>query len=156
MDDFDFVIIGAGAAGEAAAHEARRRGASAAIIERELFGGSCPFWACMPSKSLLHAARIHKLGGDYEWPRPSDRRDWMISREHRDWPDDASHVRSLTEAGAEALRGEATIAGPGVVRVALVDGGNREIRGRNLVIAVGTYSTIPDLPGLGVASAAPL
>jgi flavin-dependent dehydrogenase len=45
MDPFDFVIIGAGAGGEAAAHEARRLGASVAIVDRELFGGSCPFWA---------------------------------------------------------------------------------------------------------------
>jgi dihydrolipoamide dehydrogenase len=52
----DFVVIGAGAAGEAAAHEARRRGASVTVVERELLGGSCPFWACMPSKTLLHAA----------------------------------------------------------------------------------------------------
>jgi len=64
MDHFDFVIIGAGAAGEAAAYEARRRGASVAIVDRELFGGSCPFWACMPSKSLLHAAGVHAIGGD--------------------------------------------------------------------------------------------
>jgi thioredoxin reductase len=44
----DLVIIGAGEAGQAAAHLARRKGASVAIIYRELFGGSCPFWACMP------------------------------------------------------------------------------------------------------------
>jgi dihydrolipoamide dehydrogenase len=56
MDRFDFVVIGAGAAGEAAAHAARERGASVAVVERELFGGSCSFWACIPSKSLLHAA----------------------------------------------------------------------------------------------------
>lgn len=74
MDQFDFVIIGAGAGGEAAAHEARRRGATVAVVDRELFGGSCPFWACMPSKTLLHAAGIHAVGGDYPWPKASDRR----------------------------------------------------------------------------------
>ena len=63
---FDFVIVGAGAGGESAAHEARRRGATVAIIDRELFGGSCPFWACVPSKSLLHAAAVHAKG---EWLR---------------------------------------------------------------------------------------
>ena len=49
------------AAGEAAAYEARRLGASVAVVDRELFGGSCPFWACMPSKALLHAAAV--VGG---------------------------------------------------------------------------------------------
>ena len=53
---FDLVVIGAGAAGEAAAHYARARDASVAVVDRGLFGGSCPFWACMPSKALLHAA----------------------------------------------------------------------------------------------------
>jgi dihydrolipoamide dehydrogenase len=147
MDQFDFVIIGAGGAGEAAAHEARRRGATVAIIDRELFGGSCPFWACMPSKTLLHAAGVHAAGGDYPWSRASDRRDYMINREQRDWPDDGGHVRSLAGEGAEVIRGEARITGPGSVRVRLADGGEREVRGRFIVVAVGTNSTIPDLPG---------
>jgi pyruvate/2-oxoglutarate dehydrogenase complex dihydrolipoamide dehydrogenase (E3) component len=77
---FDFVIIGAGASGEAAAHLARARGASVAIIDRDLFGGSCPFWACMPSKTLLHAAEVKAHGGDYPWQKASDRRDYMINR----------------------------------------------------------------------------
>lgn len=148
MDHFDFVIIGAGGAGEAAAHEARRRGASVAIVDRELFGGSCPFWACMPSKTLLHAAGIHTIGGDYPWPRASDRRDYMINRIERSWPDDGGHVRSLEGAGAEVIRGEATVVGPGRVRVERSDGGRRELRGRFVVVAVGTNSTVADLPGL--------
>ena len=68
MDRFDFVVIGAGAAGEAAANMARRRGASVAIVDRDLIGGSCSFWACIPSKSLLHSAAVHAGGGDYPWP----------------------------------------------------------------------------------------
>jgi dihydrolipoamide dehydrogenase len=148
MDQFDFVIIGGGGAGEAAAHEARRRGATVAIIDRELFGGSCPFWACMPSKTLLHAASIHAAGGEYPWPKASDRRDYMINREQRDWPDDGGHTHSLAGAGAEVIRGEARITGPGSVRVRLPDGGDREVRGRFIVIAVGTNATIPDLPGI--------
>jgi len=55
MDRYDLVIVGAGAAGEAAAYQAREQGASVAIVERDLFGGGCPYWQCMPSKSLLHA-----------------------------------------------------------------------------------------------------
>lgn len=148
MDQFDLVIIGAGAGGEAAAHEARRRGATVAVVDRELFGGSCPFWACMPSKTLLYASGIHAVGGDYPWPKASDRRDYMINREGRDWPDDGGHVRSLEAAGAEVVRGTARVAGPGAVDVRLAGGGSRAISGRNLIIAVGTHPTIPDLPGL--------
>ena len=90
QDTFDFVIIGAGSAGEAALELARERGASVAIIERDLCGGSCAFWACMPSKSLLHAAAVHHAGGDFGWQKASDFRDYMINREDIDYPSDAA------------------------------------------------------------------
>jgi pyruvate/2-oxoglutarate dehydrogenase complex dihydrolipoamide dehydrogenase (E3) component len=96
---FDLVVIGAGAAGEAAAHYARARDASVAIVDRGLFGGSCPFWACMPSKALLHAAAIHHGGGDYPWSRASDFRDYMINREGTDQPDDSGHVTPWRKPG---------------------------------------------------------
>jgi dihydrolipoamide dehydrogenase len=147
---YDFLIIGAGAAGEAAAHEAARRGASVAIVDKELYGGSCPFWACMPSKALLHAALIHARGGGYDWQKASAFRDYIINREGIDWPNDGGHVERLTKAGAEVVRGTARIIGPGAVSVRPAEGGGgeRELRGRNLVIAVGTASAVPDLPGL--------
>src|SRR5438034_6679117 len=56
MDTFDLIVIGAGPAGEAAAYAGAELGASVAVIEHDLFGGECPFWACMPSKTLLSAA----------------------------------------------------------------------------------------------------
>jgi len=59
METFDFVVIGAGPAGEAAANEARAHGASVAVVDRRWFGGSCPHIGCIPSKSLLHAAARH-------------------------------------------------------------------------------------------------
>jgi len=117
MDRYDLVIIGAGAAGEAAAHKGRELGASVAIIDRALFGGSCPFWACMPSKALLHAAAVHHAGGAYPWSKASDFRDYMINRTDREDPDDSGHVKSLESAGATVIRGSATLDGPGRVRV---------------------------------------
>jgi pyruvate/2-oxoglutarate dehydrogenase complex dihydrolipoamide dehydrogenase (E3) component len=147
MDRFDFVVIGAGASGEAAAHYARGRGASVAIVDRALFGGSCPFWACMPSKALLHAAAVHHIGGDYPWKKASDFRDYMINREGTDEPDDSGHVSSLEKAGATVIRGTASIAGPGRVRV----DGERELEAGAIVLAVGSVSRVPDLPGLGEA-----
>lgn len=148
MDAFDFVIVGAGAAGEAAAFLALGRGASVAIVDRDLFGGSCPFWACLPSKVLLHAAGIHAIGGDYPWTRASARRDWMINREGLPYPSDAGHVRRLADAGAEVVRGEARLAGPGAVHVRQAGGGERDLRGRFIVVAVGTRGSVPDIAGL--------
>jgi pyruvate/2-oxoglutarate dehydrogenase complex dihydrolipoamide dehydrogenase (E3) component len=146
MDRFDIVVIGAGAAGEAAAHYARSRDASVAVIDRALFGGSCPFWACMPSKALLHAAAVHHAGGDYPWSRASDFRDYMINREGTDAPDDSGHVRQLEEAGATVIRGSASLDGPGCVRV-----GDRVIEAGSVILAIGSVSRVPDLPGLAEA-----
>ncbi len=147
---FDFVVIGAGASGEAAANYALRRGASVAIVDRDLFGGSCAFWGCMPSKTLLHAADVRAHGGEYPWQRASDRRDYMIVREGRDYPDDGGHVRDLERAGATVVRGAARIAGPGRIEVSH-DGMRRTLDARHIVIAVGSKGKIPPLPGLAEA-----
>lgn len=147
---FDLVIIGAGEAGQAAAHLARHRGASVAVVERELFGGSCPYWACMPSKALLHAASAHASGGDYPWPRASNFRDWMIVREQpREWPDDSSHVKSLEKAGATVFRGSGRLDGPGRVVVESEGHEPEAIEAKAILIAVGSNATIPnDIEGL--------
>src|SRR3954447_20669451 len=151
MDDrFDFVIIGTGAAGEAAGHLAASRGASVAVVDRELVGGSCAFWACMPSRSLPHAAGFPLLQPSNAWPEASDRRDWMINREHIDWPNDASHVKAFEDDGVVVLRGEAHIEGPGRVSVSSGPAGreSRMLTTKNIVVAIGTNSTIPPIPGL--------
>ncbi len=144
---YDFAIIGAGPAGEAAAYLARKRGASVAIIDSDLFGGSCPFWACMPSKTLLHAATVHARGGEYDWDRASARRDYMISREGTEYPSDAGHVSGLESAGADVYRGTGRIARPGLIEVSH-DGRQHTLAARHIIIAVGSSSTIPDIDGL--------
>ncbi len=148
MDRFDFVIIGAGPGGEAAANEARARGATVAIVDRDLFGGSCPHWGCIPSKTLLHAAAEHAGGADYPWPRASARRDYMINRVDRDYPDDSGHVRDLEKVGAVTYRGEASVAGPGRV-VVRHDGASHELEATTIVIAIGSATKVPPIDGIG-------
>ncbi len=147
MDRFDLVIIGAGPAGEAAALKARSFGASAAIVDRDLFGGACPFFACMPSKSLLHSAAVHSGGGEYPWPKASARRDYMISREGTDYPDDSRHFADLEKAGAVPMRGSARLDGPGRVVVSH-DDVDHTLEAGAVIIAVGSTSKVPELPGL--------
>ncbi len=147
MDQFDFVIIGAGPAGEAAAYEARTRGASVAVVDRDLFGGSCPFWGCVPSKALLHSAARHADGADYDWARASARRDYMINREETDYPSDAGHVKGLEKAGATVVRGIAALDGPGRV-VVRHDGATHELGASHVVIAVGSDTKIPPIEGI--------
>lgn len=151
QDRFDFVVVGAGAAGEAAAHLALDRGASVAIVERDLFGGSCAYWACMPSKALLHAASIHRLGGDYPWRRAAEFRDWMINRDpETGYPDDSRHVTDIEDKGGVAIRGSAKVRGPGEVEVTEreADDGTRLLTANHIVLAVGSSSRIPPIEGL--------
>jgi pyruvate/2-oxoglutarate dehydrogenase complex dihydrolipoamide dehydrogenase (E3) component len=147
---FDIVVIGAGASGEAAAHYAAKRGARVAVIDRDLFGGSCPFWACMPSKALLHAAAVRAGGGDFSWTRASDFRDWIINRVGIDYPEDRSHVESLEKAGAVVFRGEARILGRGAVEVRH-DGRVHSLATRDIIVAVGSRSKVPTVEGLAEA-----
>ena len=149
MDTHDFVIIGAGPAGEAAAHKARDLGATVAIIDRRWFGGSCPHVGCLPSKSLLaDAARHHANATAVEWPHASSHRDFMVNRApDAPEPDDSSHVSALTKSGAVTYRGSGTIAGRGRVTIRH-DDASHELAGTNIVIAVGSVSKRPQIDGL--------
>jgi dihydrolipoamide dehydrogenase len=145
---FDFVVIGAGPAGEAAVHKARALGASVAVVDKRWFGGSCPHIGCVPSKSLLHGADVHAKGGDYPWSRASERRDYMVNRAAgAPEPDDASHVKALEDDGAVVYRGSGRIVGRGRVEVAH-DGTTHQLEADNVVIAVGSTSKVPPIEGL--------
>jgi pyruvate/2-oxoglutarate dehydrogenase complex dihydrolipoamide dehydrogenase (E3) component len=148
-DDFDLLVIGAGPAGEATAHKARQLGATVAVVDRRWFGGSCPHIGCLPSKALLHGAAEHRSNpARYEWPRASKHRDFMVNRPaDAAEPDDASHVRSLEEAGAVVYRGDGRIVGRGRVAVTH-DGTRHELQGANVVVAVGSHSRPIRIPGI--------
>jgi pyruvate/2-oxoglutarate dehydrogenase complex dihydrolipoamide dehydrogenase (E3) component len=149
VDRFDFVIAGAGPAGEAAANKARERGASVAIVDRGWFGGSCPHIGCIPSKSLLNSAARHAANpAAYDWPRASARRDYMVNRSpNADEPDDSSHVSALEKAGAVPYRGTARIVGRG--RVEIRNGDEvQTVEAANVIVAVGSVSKTPPIPGL--------
>ncbi len=145
--DLDIIVIGGGAAGEAAGFAAGAIGAPAVLVERDLVGGSCPFWACMPSKTLLNSAAHRACDPTYEWSRASARRDWMISREEIDYPDDGGHVRRMEAAGTRVIKGEARITGPGAVEVR-TDAGVESLSASNVIVAAGSEPFVPPIPGI--------
>ena len=149
METFDFIIIGAGPGGEAAAFKARQRGATVAIVDRHWFGGSCPHIGCLPSKALLYSASRHAANpADYPWPRASAHRDFMINRAaDAPEPDDSSHEKRLRDAGALTYRGTARIVDRGEVEVRHDDATHR-LSGRNIIVAVGSSSKLPPVPGI--------
>lgn len=118
-------------------------------MEKDLVGGSCAHWACMPSKALLHAADVRAKGGEYPWPKASAFRDYMINRTDRDYPDDSSHARGHERHGVVVVRGTARLNGKSRVDVTATNGAKRTLEARRAVIvATGSRAKVPPIPGL--------
>jgi pyruvate/2-oxoglutarate dehydrogenase complex dihydrolipoamide dehydrogenase (E3) component len=145
-DRFDAVVIGAGPGGRGVARRLAKAGRRAAVVEDELVGGECPFWACIPSKALLRPAEArgetaHVAGLErpaLHWDEVARYRDYMVSGH-----DDTKKTKALTDAGIEVVRGRARLEGPGRVRA-----GERTLQAEHVVIATGTTSAIPPIDGL--------
>jgi dihydrolipoamide dehydrogenase len=143
---FDAVVIGAGPGGRRAARGLAGAGRRVALVEDELVGGECPFWACIPSKTLLRPVEArgeaaHVPGLDppaIHWDEVARYRDYMVS-DH----DDSKKAESISDAGIELVRGRGRLDGPGRVVA-----GDRELRAERIVLAPGTTSAIPPVDGL--------
>lgn len=152
---YDVVVLGAGPVGENVADRARAAGLSTAVVESELVGGECSYWACMPSKALLRpviaqadARRLpgllESVQGPLDAPAVLARRDEYTSH----WKDDGQ-VSWLESIGADLYRGQGRLAGPRRVTVTGPDGTERVLTARHAVaVCTGTRAALPDLPGL--------
>jgi dihydrolipoamide dehydrogenase len=152
---YDVVVLGAGPVGENVADPARAGGLSTAVVESELVGGECSYWACMPSKALLRpviaradARRVPGLRqavqGPLDAPAVLAHRDYYTSH----WKDDGQ-VGWIESIGADLYRGHGRLAGPRTVTVTAPDGTVTTLTARHAVaVCTGTRAALPDLPGL--------
>ncbi|MBT8216697.1 MAG: NAD(P)/FAD-dependent oxidoreductase [Acidimicrobiia bacterium] len=159
MTTFDVIVIGAGPAGENAAARAASHGLRTAIVERELAGGECSYWACMPSKALLRPgealAAVRRVPGaaaavtgDIDVPAVFERRDALAANF-----DDAGQVTWITDHGVEFLRGHGRLDGQWTVLVTTDEGSTSSYAAtRAVVIATGTGAFLPPVPGLSEIS----
>lgn len=146
---FDAIIIGMGPGGEVAASQLLAAGKRVAVVERELIGGECAYWACIPSKTLLRPAEARGEvdraagvdGAQLDWPSTREYRDYMIRH-----LDDGNQVAGYEKAGAAVLKGAARITGPGTVHVDA-----RQLSAEHLLIATGSDAAIPPIEGLDQA-----
>ena len=155
---FDVVVIGAGPVGENVADRATRGGLTVAIVEAELVGGECSYWACMPSKALLRpgqargealavAGARQAVTGDLDAAAVLARRDSFASN----W-DDSGQVEWLKGAGVALYRGHGRLAGPRRVDVEGPDGETTGlVAGHAVVIATGSGAAIPRVDGIEAA-----
>ncbi|HET7311033.1 MAG TPA: NAD(P)/FAD-dependent oxidoreductase [Mycobacteriales bacterium] len=158
MDNYDVIVLGAGPAGETAAGRAAGHGLSVAIVERELVGGECSYWGCMPSKTLLRpgdviaAARrvpgaAAAVTGSIDVAAALSRRDWMVS----DY-DDNGQLPWLADNTIDLVRGHARLAGERTVDVSTADGDVRRLTAaKAVVLATGTVPFVPPVTGLAEA-----
>jgi pyruvate/2-oxoglutarate dehydrogenase complex dihydrolipoamide dehydrogenase (E3) component len=153
MTDYDLIVIGAGPVGENVADYARKHGVSVAIVESELVGGECSYWACMPSKALLrsgHALRaVQRLDGARQAVTGELDVQAVLSRRTvftENWKDDGQ-VSWLESAGIALLRGHARLTGRGTIEI---DG--RTYTAKAIAVATGSVPVLPDIPGLADSS----
>ncbi len=151
------LIIGSGESGKYLAWTLGKLGQKTAVVERALIGGSCPNIACLPSKNVIHSAKVFSLvkrgeefgvvtgpvkldmGGVYR------RKKAMVDSEKQ------AHLNFYNASGAELIMGTASFTGSKTVEVKLNDGSTRSLRGERVFLNLGTHAVIPKVPGLAEA-----
>jgi len=153
-EEYDLVILGSGAGGKLAAWTYSKQGHRVAVIERKYIGGSCPNIACLPSKNIIHSAKvatyfgranefgITSKGFAIEMSGVRDRKRRMVSGLVD------AHLKNYKSSGAELILGSGRFVGPKTLEAALPDGTTRQLRGTNVIIDTGTRAALEPIPGL--------
>ena len=143
-EEFDFVILGSGAPGKLLAWTLGSQGKRVAVVERRYVGGSCPNIACLPSKNVIHTAKVasyFRQGAEFGIAAGDWKIKMAVVRDRKRTMVDglvAMHLKKYRESGAELVMGNGRFVAPKTIEVALNAGGSRTLRGQNVVINTGS------------------
>src|SRR6266404_5641503 len=159
-EEYDLVILGGGTGGTIAAWTFAGQGQRVAVIERKYVGGSCQNIACMPSKNIIHSAKVAsylRRSEEFGMAKRDFTVDMRVVRERKrrmvsGWND--VYLENYKKTGAEFILGFGRFIGAKTLEAKLADGRTRQLRGSNVIINTGTHAAIEPIPGL--ADAEPL
>jgi len=157
VEEYDLVILGGGTGGTVAAWTFASEGQRVAVIERKYVGGSCPNIACLPSKNIIHSAKVasyFRRSEEFGIPKRNFAVDMRAVRERKrrmvsHWND--VYLENYKKSGAEFILGSGRFVGPSTIETILPDGTTRQLRGRNVIINTGTRAARESVPGLAEA-----
>ena len=157
LEEFDLVILGGGTGSTIAAWTFAGEGKRVAVVERKYIGGSCPNIACLPSKNIIHSAKVVDYfrrskefgiahdGFTIEMTGVRDRKRKMVIGLNE------MYMENYRKTGAEFILGTGRFVAPRTVEAALPDGGIRQLRGTNVIVSTGTRASLEPIPGLAEA-----
>jgi pyruvate/2-oxoglutarate dehydrogenase complex dihydrolipoamide dehydrogenase (E3) component len=157
-EEYDLVVLGSGEAGKYIAWNIAVQGQRVAVIERRYVGGSCPNIACLPSKNIIHSAKVVSLlrkGTEFGVRSVEATVDMTAVRARKRAMVDGlieMHRGKYEASGTELVMGHGKFIGPRTIEIVLNDGGTRTLRGKNVIISTGSRSTLPAISGLWEAA----
>jgi pyruvate/2-oxoglutarate dehydrogenase complex dihydrolipoamide dehydrogenase (E3) component len=154
VEEYDLVILGSGEGSKYVAWTLAKQGQRVAVIEREYIGGSCPNIACLPSKNIIHSAKVasyFRRSEEFGIVNDGYAIDMTVVRERKRTMVKGLvdiHVDNFKKSGSELVMGSGKFIAPRTLEVTLADGGTRYLRGANVIIGTGTRATLEPIPGL--------
>src|SRR4051812_31948656 len=155
---YDFVILGSGEAGKYLAWTLGKKGKRVVVVEREYIGGSCPNIACLPSKNVIHSAKVawyFSRSDEFGLSKDHVKLDMAQVRARKRKMVEGLvdvHVKNYKASNAELLMGTGRFIAPKTLEVTLNDGGKRTLYGDKIIISTGSRATIAPTPGLREAN----
>jgi pyruvate/2-oxoglutarate dehydrogenase complex dihydrolipoamide dehydrogenase (E3) component len=153
-EEFDVIVIGSGEAGKSIAWNLASKGQRTVVVERRYVGGSCPNIACLPSKNVIHSAKVasyFRSSEQFGMAKDGWKVDMAGVRNRKRKMVDglvAMHYGKYKASGAELILGNGRFVAPGTINVDLADGDTRLLHAKRVIISTGSRATIDPIPGL--------